>query len=641
MQSFMVLCILQIQTKRSIMKKATLSSFILFFFLSFTYAQNTCADATSLCGSFGSVFPNTTGNIDADPSFEYGCLATQPNPTWFYIPIITTGDVNFQISQFTEIDGSGQFLDVDFSVWGPFSDVTCAPNDLSITNQVDCSYSASSIENVEIPNVQPGEIYMLMVTNFSGAAGFIEMTETNSSNFFDTVDCTGFTLNAFIDTNGNDIKDENEILFPNGYLNYSVNNGDDISLNNDSGSYYIFDNDDNNLYDFEYVIEDAFASYFSVEISTIQNQYITQGEIINYDIPIDVIAPYTDISIHITPINSPNPGFDTEQLITIKNLGTSQIDTGTITYNFDTNTTFVSSSDPNTTQSGNTLTIPFIDLAPFETRTINIVLNTNTPPNVNIDDVLVFSTSISPNGLVDVYPENNSSQINVVVIGSFDPNDKLESHGGSIVYEDFTTDDYLFYTIRFQNTGTASAQNVEIKDFLTSDHDPNSLIMLSASHEYQLKIDNQNLEWEFRNINLPDSTNDEPKSHGFVSFKIKPTAGYDINTVFENTAEIYFDFNLPIITNTAVTTFANQLSTDELENEVVRFHPNPTKDDVYITSKQLLKHIKVTNILGQTLISKPLNTLQAKIDLSSLNTGSYFINLQTDDGSVIKRIIKN
>jgi uncharacterized repeat protein (TIGR01451 family) len=623
------------------MKKITLSLILCILCIGLSNAQNTCADATSLCGSFGSVFPNTTGDIDADPSFEYGCLGSQPRPTWFYIPIITTGDVSFQISQFTDMNGGGQLLDVDFSVWGPFTDVTCSPDDLTDLNQVDCSFSAAAVENVEIPGVQPGEVYMLMVTNFSGTAGFIEMTETNSFNFFDTVDCTGFTLNAFIDSNGNDLKDEGEALFPNGNLIYSVNNGDDVTLNNDSGNYYIFDNNQDNSYDFEYTINDVFADYFSVESATIQNQFITQGEIINYDIPIDVVTPYTDLSIHITPFNSPNPGFDTEQLITIKNLGTSQINAGTVTYTFDPNTTFVSSSDPNTTQSDNTLTIPFTDLAPFETRHINIILNTNAPPAVNIDDILTFSASISAGDLVDANTDDNSVQLDAVVIGSFDPNDKLESHGGTIVYEDFSTDEYLFYTIRFQNTGTASAQNVEIKDVLTAEHDVNSIVMLSASHEYQLKIDDQELEWEFRNINLPDSTNDELNSHGYVSFKIKPAVGYDINTVFENTAEIYFDFNIPIITNTMVTSFTSRLSIDDLESEIVRFYPNPTKGYVHITSKQLLKHIEVTNILGQKLISQSLNTLETQIDLASFNDGSYFINLQTDDGVVTKRIVKN
>ncbi|MEO0405496.1 MAG: hypothetical protein AAF193_11550, partial [Bacteroidota bacterium] len=55
-------------------------------------------------------------------------------------------------------------------------------------------------------------------------------------------------------------------------------------------------------------------------------------------------------------------------------------------------------------------------------------------------------------------------------------------------------------------------------------------------------------------IQLPDSTNNEPESHGLVSFKITPLPDLPVGTVLENTAYIYFDNNEPIITNTTWTT---------------------------------------------------------------------------------------
>ncbi|WP_179020983.1 T9SS type A sorting domain-containing protein [Winogradskyella forsetii] len=615
--------------------------FILLFSFSNISSQNSCADATSLCGSFGVAFPNTTGQIDAEIGPDYTCLGSQPRPTWFYIPVATTGDVNFQISQFTNMDGSGQQLDVDFIVWGPFDNITCDPLDLSLENKVDCSFSGSAVENVYIQNVQPGEVYMLMVTNYSTMAGFIEMTEITSTNFFDTVDCTGFTLNAFIDANGNDLKDADEVDFPYGSINYTVNDGEEVILENNIGNYYIFESDINNSYDFEYVIDSNYASFYAVGSAIIDDQFVISGEITNYNIPIDVLSPYDDLSISLTPLNSPNPGFDTDQRITFQNLGTAQISAGEITYMFDANTTFVSSSDGNTTQMANALTIPFTDLASFETRTIDITLNTNTPPEVNIDDILTFSANITSDGISDINLDNNDFVLETEVVGSFDPNDKLEAHAGSIIYEDFTTDDYLYYTIRFQNTGTASAKDVVIKDFLTDELDASTLVMLSSSHSYQLKKMDQDLEWEFRNINLADSTNDEPNSHGFLHFKIKPTTGYNIDTVFENTAEIYFDFNLPIITNTSVTSFSETLSIDDLDKDLLSVYPNPTNGTIFITSESILERIKITNMLGQILMLKTLNTNATSIDLESYSRGSYFISIQSGNQEITKRVIKN
>ncbi|MBK9490010.1 MAG: hypothetical protein IPO07_15465 [Haliscomenobacter sp.] len=54
----------------------------------------------------------------------------------------------------------------------------------------------------------------------------------------------------------------------------------------------------------------------------------------------------------------------------------------------------------------------------------------------------------------------------------------------------------------------------------------------------------------FKNINLPDSTNNEPESHGFVSFRIKDRSGLAEKTTIDNTAYIYFDQNPAIVTNT-------------------------------------------------------------------------------------------
>lgn len=623
------------------MRKITFSLILFTLSIFFSYAQSICSEATSLCGSFGSIFSNTTGNSNIESEFEYDCLASQPNPTWFYIPIAASGDLNFQISQFTNMDGSGQQLDVDFIVWGPFSDSTCSTEDLVIENVVDCSFSAAAIETVSIPNVQPGETYMLLVTNFSGDAGYIEMTETNGTTFFDAVDCTGFNFNAFIDTNGNDIKDEEEVNFPHGALSYVMNTNDEVVLNNGSGKFYIYDNDTSNNYDFEYTINSNYSSYYSVASPAIENQSVVSGEIRNLDIAVDLIQPYADASVSIVPIDSPNPGFNTSQLITYSNLSSTEITSGTITYTFDDNTTFVSSDDPNTTQNNNTLSIPFTNFLPFETREIEITLNTNAPPAVNIDDALSFSSEITIDGLDDINLNDNTFSLDAIVVGSFDPNDKLESHGGSIVYEDFTSEDYLVYTIRFQNTGTASAQNVVIKDFLTDELDGSTVLMLNASHPFQLKKMGQDLEWEFRNINLPDSTNDEPNSHGFVQFKVKPTSGYTIETVFENTAEIYFDFNLPIITETNITTFRERLSINESEIKKVSFYPNPTKNSVFIKAKDVITHLKLINTLGQTLMSKQINSTETSIDLSKFAEGQYFITLQSKNGLIIKRIVKN
>ncbi len=78
--------------------------------------------------------------------------------------------------------------------------------------------------------------------------------------------------------------------------------------------------------------------------------------------------------------------------------------------------------------------------------------------------------------------------------------------------------------------------------------------MITASHPYQLTIDDNNkLNWYFPNILLADSNINEPLSHGYIAYRIRPKATVKIGDTIRNTAAIYFDFNPPVVTNISAT----------------------------------------------------------------------------------------
>jgi hypothetical protein len=68
--------------------------------------------------------------------------------------------------------------------------------------------------------------------------------------------------------------------------------------------------------------------------------------------------------------------------------------------------------------------------------------------------------------------------------------------------------------------------------------------------------------FNFPNINLPDSTNNEPESHGYIQYKIKRNAGLSPGTAISNKASIYFDFNAPIVTNTVTNNICTAVNQD-------------------------------------------------------------------------------
>jgi uncharacterized repeat protein (TIGR01451 family) len=140
------------------------------------------------------------------------------------------------------------------------------------------------------------------------------------------------------------------------------------------------------------------------------------------------------------------------------------------------------------------------------------------------------------------------------IIDSFDPNDKMATPQGITENRYVKPDTRLEYRIRFQNTGTDTAYTVVVVDTLSPLMDISTFRMGSTSHNYDLQVSGEGspvLTWTFNDIDLPDSTENEPESHGFIKFGIAPLAGHPDGTIVRNEANIYFDFNEPILTNNA------------------------------------------------------------------------------------------
>ncbi|KGO97470.1 hypothetical protein Q767_02430, partial [Flavobacterium enshiense DK69] len=167
-------------------------------------ANSVCSGADPFCADAGPLqFPNVSGAcVPNAPAVvtDNTCLLTAPRPAWYYLEIDKAGPLNLQISQTTGPNGTGSGLDVDFAIWGPFSNQAAACSDFTqgdctgdhacSGNVIDCSYSLSATETAVIPNAQIGEVYMVMITNFDGAAGYITMTQTNPGPTAGSTDCS-------------------------------------------------------------------------------------------------------------------------------------------------------------------------------------------------------------------------------------------------------------------------------------------------------------------------------------------------------------------------------------------------------------------------------------------------------------------
>ena len=153
--------------------------------------QPFCAGTTEYVFQNSSPSNGSVSNAEGGPS--YGCLETQPYPAWFYLKISDPGNLNFQIRQAVNPDGSGAELDVDYIAWGPFQEDEnyCSGNSLNSQNIVGCSFSTSGVESFVINNARQGEIYVVLITNFSEKAGYISLQQTNiTSTSAGSTDCS-------------------------------------------------------------------------------------------------------------------------------------------------------------------------------------------------------------------------------------------------------------------------------------------------------------------------------------------------------------------------------------------------------------------------------------------------------------------
>lgn len=72
---------------------------------------------------------------------------------------------------------------------------------------------------------------------------------------------------------------------------------------------------------------------------------------------------------------------------------------------------------------------------------------------------------------------------------------------------------------------------------------------------------------------------------------------------------------------------------------VLNIYPNPTKDRLHINTNNIVKEIEVFDVKGTSIIST--NDISTNdIDISSLEKGVYFIKIKTDNGEIVRQVVK-
>jgi uncharacterized protein (DUF1330 family) len=438
--------------------------------------------------------------------------------------------------------------------------------------------------------------------------------------------------NLFTDLNSNFIKDSNEFYIPNHKV--TETNTDRFDFTNASGEYLISVLDSGN-----YSVSLNTINYYNAAPETHSAYFddVNQIDSLN-DFAMQPAGIFNDLTVQLTPMTFFRSGFEANYMINYKNIGTTSL-SPKIVFTPDQNLSYISSSITPTSISADSIVWYLPEITPYQTENFLFIMKVDSGvPN----GTSVFSEVEIESVFEDADETNNNASSEVITIGSFDPNDI--SVNNTILYpEDLDNPAYLQYLIRFQNTGNDTAFTVRVTNEISQKLQANTIEFIASSHPVEMiyNLINRELIFKFNNINLPDSNVNYSLSNGFIRYKIKPINTLEVGDSITSMANIYFDFNTPVATNTAVTTVA--LPSSLVENKFLRpslqLIPNPATNEITITTETENKNseIKIYDFTGKLVLSKTsTNSQKTLIDISALNAGIYFVKVGNDFGKFVK-----
>lgn len=346
---------------------------------------------------------------------------------------------------------------------------------------------------------------------------------------------------------------------------------------------------------------------------------------------------HPDLEIAVAPVVPARPGFEAVYKIVIRNKG-NQIMSLPLGYSFHYNADlmgFVQATTTPDSQGAGLLQWNYGDLLPFESRSVEVVMQINAPTHpthpVNVNDQLAFAAVIESLG--DEMPDDNAFEFNQTVIGSYDPNNLICLEGDLVSTSEIGN--YLHYIANFENTGTDAAVNVVVKTvFDPAQVDINTLRIMDSSDPVQIRVNGTTAEYIFQDINLAIG------GHGNILLKIKSNNSLVNGDSVINRADIFFDYNLPVTTNDAETVYQMLGVPDAGTDHSIAIFPNPTSGVFNVKANTDIQSVQLYDIQGRLLQTAVRDEAFVTMDISDKQNGVYFLKAISEKGTKVQKIIK-
>jgi hypothetical protein len=424
----------------------------------------------------------------------------------------------------------------------------------------------------------------------------------------------------YLDENGNGMYDADELPFPispdvlNDYCNYTI--------------------DENQKY--ELLLEPNVADFQNTALNytfTNETNFISSPEL-NFDqateFDIGFIAARTNEELTIDIYNDLSLcNQEGEFTVELFNLGTLPTEGVIVISNFNNMT--ILGCDCDYEEVGNDIVVQISSLDPLSKKILVFTVLYADENNVGepVTTTATYTSSINPSVTAIADFED-------ILFCSYDPNDIAVTPARAPNYI-VGNDERLIVKIRFENMGNWFASSVGINQLIDENLDQSSIKVLKSSHDYELMISRNNLasnvKFLFENINLPGTNNPiMSEREGYIIYSIDIKPDRPLGTLINNQAEIVFDINQPIITNT----FTNEIGLlgspyleDDQDFSKLTIFPNPVKQNLYIKNGNSFISYYISNSAQKYLSGGDMTNT---IFTDNLIPGIYMITFINQNG---------
>jgi len=472
----------------------------------------------------------------------------------------------------------------------------------------------------------------------SGVRQLVTKARLNQYNVIQEEAAKVVTGTIFHDLNENGLRESDEVVVSN--VQFSVNQGKMNLATNEEGRFTFRTNDNS-------VQVELNQPYWSLPTQYASYAFPRASDSLHIELPITAVALGHDLNISLST-TAWRRGFTNETSIRISNQGTEKAENVQAQLIFPKEAYLLSADKNYLSTSDKTFVWELGSLNPGEIATINIIDSVGL--SATTGQLLLIDANTFASAGTDLNPDNNKLTEEVEVVGAIDPNDILVSPKGDGPLGYINKNQWLTYTIRFENVGTYEATFVYLENMLPAGLDLSTFEIISSSHNYTYTLtENGKLYVSYRYIALPTSAEDSIGAHGYFKYKIKPKEQLSGGASIVNSAKIFFDFEDPILTNTVINTIKNQ-GRNEVKN--LKVFPNPADEQVNVlidesyyktVDPQVITSWSIRN-LNEKVVKNGLGNFEASmsIQISDLPAGIYVLRVMDQFGQVYAgKLIKN